>query len=70
MSITKFKEGDKVRLSLDGRDYIVDTISPEQSNVPGEKTYFIRPVGLWPWQVFRTHNIPERAAKKYLTIRL
>lgn len=65
MSKALFSVGDKVKLSVDGFAYRVDTITPERDNEPGERMYFLVP---GTRQTVRTHLIPERAAKRLMTL--
>jgi len=67
MSKALFKKGDKVRFILDNIVYNVDTVSPENDNVPGERLYFITFAGRWPFALAKSHTIPESAAAKWLT---
>ncbi len=64
MNKAPFSEGDIIRFSVDGQKYKVDAVSPQSGGQPGERLYFIILYGRWPWQVMRTHLVPESAAKR------
>lgn len=66
MSRPLFSKGELVTFVPDGQKYRVEAVSPENDNVPGERFYFIVTFGRWPWQMIKSHTVPESAAASML----